>query len=172
MRRSFDMKLEAIVAVDRGWGIGNKGELLCRVRDDLKNFRLVTSGKTVIFGSKTLATFPNGQPLKNRRNIILSRREDYKVEGAEVAHSLGEALDLLGEDEKAVVIGGDSIYKLFLPYCERIYVTKFDIELPADAFFPNLDENGWKIENESEEFVSAPDDSPAGMKWKIVTYIK
>ena len=70
------------------------------------------------------------------------------------------------------VIGGDSIYKLFLPYCGRIYVTKFDTSLPADAFFPNLDENGWKIESETEEFVSTPDDSPAGMKWKIVTYIK
>ncbi len=166
------MKLEAIVAVDRGWGIGNKGELLCRVRDDLRNFRAVTSGKTVILGSKTLATFPNGQPLKNRRNIILSRREDYTVEGAEVAHGLDEALNMLSEDENAVVIGGDSIYKLFLPYCDRIYVTKFDIELPADAFFPNLDENGWKIESESETFISTSDDSPAGMEWKIVTYVK
>ncbi len=166
------MMLEAIVAVDRGWGIGYKGELLCRVRDDLRNFRSVTSGKTVILGSKTLSTFPNGQPLKNRRNIILSRREDYKVEGAEVAHSAEEALSMLGENETAVVIGGDSIYKLFLPYCERIYVTKFDTELPADAFFPNLDDLGWKIESESEEYLSTPDDSPSGMKWKIVTYIK
>jgi dihydrofolate reductase len=164
--------LEAIVAVDNSWGIGNKGELLCRVRDDLRNFRSVTSGKTVILGSKTLATFPNGQPLKNRRNIILSRRDDYKVDGAEVAHSLDEALNMLGEDENAVVIGGDSIYKLFLPYCKRIYVTKFDITLPADAFFPNLDELGFKIESESEEFLSSPDDSPAGMNWKIVTYVK
>lgn len=164
--------LEAIVAVDNSWGIGNKGELLCRVRDDLRNFRSVTSGKTVILGSKTLATFPNGQPLKNRRNIILSRRDDYKVDGAEVAHSLDEALNMLSEDENAVVIGGDSIYKLFLPYCKRIYVTKFDITLPADAFFPNLDELGFKIESQSEEFLSSPDDSPAGMNWKIVTYVK
>ena len=164
--------LEAIVAVDNAWGIGNNGELLCRVREDLRNFRSVTSGKTVILGSKTLSTFPNGQPLKNRRNIILSRREDYKVEGAEVAHGLDKALSMIGEDENAVVIGGDSIYKLFLPYCERIYVTKFDITLPADAFFPSLDELGWKIESESEEFVSTPDDSPSGMKWKIVTYVK
>lgn len=166
------MSIEAIVAVDNEWGIGNKGELLCRVRDDLKNFRAVTSGKTVILGSKTLSTFPNGQPLKNRRNIILSRRENYKVENAEVAHGAEEALSMIKEDENAVVIGGDSIYKLFLPYCDRIYVTKFDIALPADAFFPNLDELGWKVESESETFISAPDDSPAGMKWKIVTYVK
>ena len=164
--------LEAIVAVDRGWGIGNKGELLCRVRDDLKNFRAVTSGKTVILGSKTLATFPNGQPLKNRRNIILSRRPEYKVEGAEVAHSLDEALSMIADGENAIVIGGSSIYKLFLPYCDRIYVTKFDTELSADSFFPNLDDLGWKIESETEEFVSTPDDSPSGMKWKIVTYVK
>ncbi len=165
------MKLEAIVAVDNCWGIGNKGELLCRVRDDLRNFRAVTGGKTVILGSKTLSTFPNGQPLKNRRNIILSRREGYKVEGAEIAHSAEEALSMLGEDETAVVIGGDSIYKLFLPYCETVYVTKFDIALPADAFFPNLDLlDAWSVESESETFVSTPDDSPAGMNWRIVRY--
>ena len=164
--------LEAIVAVDRSWGIGNKGKLLCRVSDDLRNFRSVTSGKTVILGSKTLATFPNGQPLKNRRNIILSRRPEYKVEGADVAHGLDEALSIISDDENAIVIGGSSIYKLFLPYCQRIYVTKFDTVLPADSFFPNLDELGWRIESETEEFVSTPDDSPAGMKWKIVTYVK
>ena len=63
--------MELVVAVDRGWGIGNNGELLCRVSDDLKNFRAVTTGKTVILGSKTLSTFPGGKPLKNRRNIII-----------------------------------------------------------------------------------------------------
>ncbi len=165
------MKLEAIVAVDNGWGIGMGGELLCRVRDDLRNFRAVTSEKTVILGSKTLSTFPNGMPLKNRRNIILSRRPEYKVEGAEVAHGAEEALSMLGENETALVIGGDSIYKLFLPYCSRVYVTKFDITLPADAFFPNLDLlPEWLPESESETYISGEDDSPAGMKWKTVTY--
>ncbi len=164
------MMLEAIVAVDNGWGIGNNGELLCRVSADLKNFRAVTTGKTVILGSKTLSTFPGGRPLKNRRNIVLSRR-DIAIDGAEVAHSADEALSMLGEDERAVVIGGESIYRLFLPYCDTVYVTKFDIDLEADAFFPNLDGLcEWQIESESDIFTSEPTDNPSGMSWKISTY--
>lgn len=162
--------LEAIVAVDRGWGIGNKGELLCRVSADLKNFRAVTTGKTVILGSKTLSTFPGGRPLKNRRNIVLSRR-DVAIDAAEVAHSAEEALSMLGEGEEAVVIGGESIYNLFLPYCDTVYVTKFDISLEADAFFPDLDALcEWQIESESDIFISEPTDNPSGMSWKICTY--
>ncbi len=165
--------MELVVAVDRGWGIGNKGELLCRVSDDLKNFRAVTTGKTVILGSKTLSTFPGGRPLKNRRNIIMSRRPDYVVEGAEVAHSPKELLSMLGEDENAVVIGGESIYRLLLPYCDTAIVSKFDIELSADAFFPNLDNDPeWTVSDISEEFVAAETDSHPGMKWKILKYVK
>ena len=165
--------MELIVAVDNGFGIGNKGELLCRVSDDLKNFRALSTGKTVILGSKTLSTFPGGRPLKNRRNIIMSRRPDYTVEGAEVAHSPSELLSMLGKDETAVVIGGDSIYHLLLPYCDTAYVTKFDIDLEKDAFFPNLDEDeDWYVESESETFTALDTDSHPGMKWKIVTYKK
>ena len=165
--------MELVVAVDLGWGIGNNGELLCRVSDDLKNFRAVTTGKTVILGSKTLSTFPGGRPLKNRRNIIMSRRPDYTVEGAEVAHSPEELLAMLSEDEKAVVIGGESIYRLLLPYCDTAIVSKFDIELPADAFFPNLDSDPeWIIDEQSEIFTASENDSHPGMKWQIVKYIR
>ena len=165
--------MELVVAVDSGWGIGNKGELLCRVSDDLKNFRAVTTGQTVILGSKTLSTFPGGRPLKNRRNIIMSRRPDYTVEGAEVAHSPEELLAMLSEDEKAVVIGGESIYRLLLPYCDTAIVSKFDIELPADAFFPDLDSDPeWIIDEQSEIFTASETDSHPGMKWQIVKYIR
>lgn len=163
--------MELVVAVDLGWGIGNKGELLCRVSDDLKNFRAVTTGKTVILGSKTLSTFPGGRPLKNRRNIIMSRRPDYAVEGAEVAHSPEELLSMLKEDENAVVIGGESIYRLLLPYCNVAYVSKFDIDLPKDAFFPDLDSDpDWVLSEESDTFVAADTDSHPNMKWKICRY--
>lgn len=165
------MMIELVVAVDNGWGIGNKGELLCRVRDDLKNFRALTTGKTVILGSKTLATFPSGKPLKNRRNIVLSRDASLDIEGAEVANSVEDALNMLGENENAVIIGGDSIYKQFLPYCSVAYVTKFDIDLPKDAFFPNLDaDENWELYEESPEYVSEETDFPSNMKWKICTY--
>lgn len=165
--------MELVVAVDRGWGIGNKGELLCRVSGDLKNFRAVTTGKTVILGSKTLSTFPGGRPLKNRRNIIMSRRPDYTVEGAEVAHSPEELLSMLNEGENAVVIGGESIYRLLLPYCDTAYVSKFDIDLPKDAFFPNLDlDPEWYMAEETEVFTASDTDSHPGMKWRICKYVR
>ena len=81
--------MKLIVAVDNNWGIGYRGELLCRISADLKNFREETLGKTVILGSKTLSTFPGGRPLKNRRNIILSRNKELSIENAELAHSAG-----------------------------------------------------------------------------------
>lgn len=163
--------MELVVAVDRGWGIGYRGELLCRVSADLKQFRALTTGKTVLLGSKTLATFPGGKPLKNRRNIILSRRPDYTVAGAEVAHNEREALALLSENETAVVIGGESIYRLLLPYCDTAYVTKFDITKEADAFFPDLDrDESWVLTEESEPQMASETDSHPGMTYRFCTY--
>ena len=163
--------MELIVAVDRGWGIGNKGELLCRVKGDLQSFRALSTGKTVILGSKTLATFPGGRPLKNRRNLILSRRPDYVVEGAEVAHSVEELLSLLSPEETAVVIGGESVYRLLLPYCQTAYVTKFDGDFEKDAFFPNLDlDPAWRLTDVSEPRVAEDTDSHPGMLWRLCRY--
>ena len=163
--------LSAIVAVDRSWGIGYEGKLLCRVSDDLKNFRAYTTGKTVILGSKTLATFPGGRPLKNRRNIVLSRRPDFSPEGAEVARSVEEALSLLSEDEEAVVIGGETVYRQFLPYCDTAVVSKFDIDLPDDAAFPDLDADPrWTVAEEGELRTASETDSHPGMTWRIAVY--
>lgn len=131
----------AIVNVTPNWGIGKDGRLLVSVKDDLKRFRLLTQGKTVIYGRRTLATFPNGQPLKNRRNLILSGKRGYKVEGAEVCRSVAEALEKVKgtPSDEVFVIGGASVYEQFLPYCERAFVTKTFTDAPADSFFTNLD---------------------------------
>lgn len=161
-----------IAAVDKNWGIGCKGKLLCRVSADMKNFRALTTGKTVILGSKTLATFPGGKPLKNRRNIIMSRRPDFFPDGAEVAHSQEELLSLIGNDD-AVVIGGESIYRLLLPYCDTAVITKFDHEFESDAFIPNLDEaSDWRLDSESEAFFAEPGDSLPGMEYRFCVYKK
>ncbi len=161
-----------VAAVDKNWGIGCKGNLLCRVSADMKNFRSLTIGKTVILGSKTLATFPGGRPLKNRRNIILSRRSDFFPDGGEVAHSLEELLSLTGNDD-AVVIGGESIYRLLLPYCDTAIITKFDHEFESDAFIPNLDEaSDWRLDSESEAFIAEPGDSLPGMGYRFCVYKK
>lgn len=157
-----------VVAVDKNWGIGNDGNLLFHISEDLKNFRRLTEGKTVILGRKTLATFPKGAPLKNRRNVILSRDESYSVEGAEVARSVEEASELLKNEntDNVVVIGGESIYRQMLPLCDTAIVTKIDAEAPAiDKFFPNLDEDeNWYLAEESEV------KEENGIKFKFCTY--
>ena len=140
--------MELIVNVSENWGIGMGDRLLVSIRADLQRFRTLTMGGTVILGRKTLQTFPGGRPLKGRRNIILSTQPDFAPEGAEVAHNVPELLALLRPEEKIFVIGGESIYRLLLPYCSRARVTKSYVNLPADRFFPNLDEMPeWQVEN-------------------------
>ena len=141
-------------AADRNWAIGNNGKLLVSIPEDMKHFRAMTTDKTVILGRKTLATFPQGKPLKDRRNIILTKDPSYEVEGAEIAHSPEEALELCKEDrpEDIFVIGGGSIYKAFLPYCETAYITRLDYAYAADAFMPDLDKDpAWEKVEESDE---------------------
>ncbi|MBQ8116820.1 MAG: dihydrofolate reductase [Lachnospiraceae bacterium] len=146
--------MNLIVAVDNNWAIGNKNELLIRIPNDHKHFREETTGKVVVLGRKTLETFPQGLPLKNRTNIILSTRKDYTVKDAIVVNSVEELLDELKHyaDEDIYIIGGDSVYKQLLPYCDVAHVTKIDHEYEADAYFPNLDEDAeWEITADSEE---------------------
>ena len=148
--------MQAIVAVDENWAIGSKGSLLVRIPADQKMFRQETTGKVVILGRKTLDTFPAGQPLKNRTNIILSRDRSLTVEGATVVHSVEELLEAIKEYDGDSVynIGGESVYKLLLPYCDTIHVTKIDHAYEADAYFPNLDaDDAWEVTEESDEQV-------------------
>ncbi|MBO4262125.1 MAG: dihydrofolate reductase [Clostridia bacterium] len=135
--------MNLIVAVDSEWGIGCRDRLLISIRADLRNFARLTKGKTVIYGSRTLETFPNKEPLKGRRNIILSRKPDYKVENAEIARTVDEALALVSDEapSNVFVIGGGSIYGQFLPYCDCCYITKIDKSFEKDTYFKNIDED-------------------------------
>ena len=146
--------MNLIVAVDSNWGIGKDNKLLVSIPADMKFFRTTTSGKAVIMGRKTLESFPNGLPLKNRVNIVITGNKDYKVKDAIVVHSIEEALKEAGKypSEDVYVIGGDSIYRQMLPYCSTAHVTKIDFAYQADTFFPNLDEmEEWEVTEESEE---------------------
>lgn len=129
--------MNAIVAVDRNWAIGKDGEQLIYIPEDLKRFKTLTMGHPVILGRKTLATFPGGQPLRGRRNLILSRNPDFAPEGAEVFPDLPALLAAAPAD--SFVIGGESVYRALLEECDTAYVTKLDAAWPADAWFPNLD---------------------------------
>ncbi|MCM1146146.1 MAG: dihydrofolate reductase [Clostridium sp.] len=146
--------MNMIVAVDNNWAIGCKGGLLVRIPNDHKNFRKETTGKVVVLGRKTLETFPQGMPLENRTNIILSTNPDYKVKDAIVVHSKEELLEELSkyQDDEIYIIGGESVYSMMLPYCDVAHVTKIDHEYEADAYFPNLDEmDEWEVTADSEE---------------------
>lgn len=146
--------MNAIVAVDNHWAIGNKGGLLVRIPLDQKFFRETTIGKVVVLGRKTLSTFPNGLPLQGRTNIILSRNPDLHVKNAVVVHNEDELFEELKQyaSEDIFVIGGGDIYQMLLPYCDTALVTKIDYRYAADTYFPNLDElDSWKMTEESEE---------------------
>lgn len=146
--------MNCIVAVDQNWAIGKDNKLLVSIPADMKFFRETTSGGVVIFGRKTLETFPGGQPLKNRINIVITRNKDYNVKGATVVHSIDEALKAAEayNSEDVYVIGGDSIYKQMLPYCDVAIVTKIDYAYEADTYFPNLDnDDAWVMTATSEE---------------------
>lgn len=139
--------MNVIVAVDEHWAIGKDGDQLCYIPADLKRFQKLTTGHPVLLGRKTLATFPGGRPLKNRRNLILSTQANFAPEGGEVFHSLGEALAAAPED--TFVIGGESVYRAALDRCDVAYVTKIHRAFPADRFFPDLDQDpAWQVEEE------------------------
>ena len=146
--------MNLIVAVDRNWGIGYKGQLLVSIPNDHKMFRKETLNKVIVYGRKTLETFPLSQPLDRRTNIILSRNPDYQVRGAVVVHSIEELLKELEkyDSEDIYIIGGESIYRQMLPYCDTAHVTMIDYAYQADAFFPDLDRDPeWEITADSEE---------------------
>ena len=146
--------MNMIVAVDNNWAIGCKNKLLASIPGDQRFFRDVTMGNVVVLGRKTLETFPQGQPLKKRTNIILSTSPDYTVKDAIVVHDKEELLAELAkyDTEHVYIIGGESVYRMMLPYCDTVHVTKINHSYEADSYFPNLDElSDWEITADSEE---------------------
>lgn len=146
--------MNLIVNVDKNWAIGLKNKLLVSIPQDMKFFRETTTGKVVVMGRKTLESFPGGQPLKKRTNIVLTSDQHYQAGEAVIVHSMEELLEELKKykEEDIYVIGGESIYRSLLPYCKKAYVTKTDHAYDADTYFPNLDEDSeWKMTKISEE---------------------
>jgi len=130
--------MDAIVAVYSDWGIGARGTQPVVLHADRIHFRELTQGAAVIVGRKTLADFPGGRPLKNRRNLVLTGQE-LVIEGAETVHSPSEAVAAAAQSEKALVIGGASVYQALFPYLDRVHLTKIDLAPESDSFFPDLD---------------------------------
>lgn len=155
--------MNLIAVVDENWAIGKDGDQLVYISEDLKRFKALTTGHPVILGRKTLATFPGGRPLKGRRNLILSRDPAFAPEGAEVFPSL-EAL-LAAAPADAFVVGGASVYRALLDFCDTAYITRVQAAFPADCWFPDLDRlPQWQPAQEG------PVQEEKGVRFRYVTY--
>lgn len=152
------MSMTAIAAVDQNWGIGYKGDLLISLPEDQKGvFRKYTAGNTVVFGRKTLLTFPGERLLPKRVNIILTRNKDFEKEGAVILHDREELREYekMHPDEKIFLIGGESVYKSMLDLCDEAIITYIHKTFEADAYFPDLDQlKDWELVEEEPEVLS------------------
>ncbi len=146
--------MNIIASADQNWAIGKDNQLLVRIPDDMKRFRQMTTGNVVVMGRKTLESFPNQAPLKDRVNIVMTRNMDYQPKGVVIVHSVEELEKELEkyDTNDVFVIGGDSIYKQLLDMCDTAHITKIDYAYAADSYFPNLQEReDWQMVEESEE---------------------
>jgi dihydrofolate reductase len=139
--------LSLIVVADENNGIGTKGDQPAYIKDDLKRFKRITSGRTIVMGRKTFAALPKGA-LPKRRNIVLTRKSDFAAEGVETIHSADELEQICGEHEKIFVIGGGEVYKLFMEKANYIYLTRIHHTFKEiDTWFPAIDEAKWTLES-------------------------
>ena len=141
------MLVSLIVAMDRRRGIGLDGQLPWRLKDDLRHFKQITMGHTLIQGRVTWESI--GRPLPGRRMVVLTRQRDYEVpEGVTVCRSLPDALAFARSagDDEAFVGGGEDVFAEALPLADRIYLTRVDAAVKADTFFPPFDETEWTVQ--------------------------
>ena len=160
--------MNAIVAVDRNWGIGKDNDLLVHLPGDLKYYKEKTFGNIIIVGQRTLESFPGSKPLPGRTNIVLSDDPAFVRDDCIVCRTKEEVLkEAAGyEPDRVFICGGASIYRLFLEDCDALYVTKIDAVFEADTFFPDLDALGWKIDWSSEP------QEEKGYRYQFVRYVK
>ena len=150
------MKLSIIVAITDDFAIGKDNDLLLNIPGDLKHFKNTTKGHTVVMGDRTLISLPGSKPLPNRRNIIMTLDKEFKAEGCDIAYSIDEMKEMIKDEEEVFIIGGGTIYKLFYPIVDKLYLTIAHTKVEADTFFPTVNYDEW---NETSR-----EDIPAGEK--------
>lgn len=160
--------MNAIVVVDENWAIGNDGNLLVHLPGDLKYYKEKTTGNVIVYGRKTLSTYPGGKPLPNRTNIVLTHNMNYENEECIICHSREEVLETVRayEDDKVYISGGSETYNLFFDDVDTFYVTKIYASYEADRYFPNLDELGYEITWESEL------QEHKGTQYRFIKYVR
>ena len=150
--------LNLIVAISENNAIGKRGDLLCHLPNDLRHFKEITTGCTVIMGERTFFSLPR-HPLPNRRNIVLSDNPDFVFENTEVAHSIDEVKSLIDNDEQAFIIGGGMVYRQFMPIVDKLYITHIRHRWDdADTFFPEIEPAIWQCV--SKETFTADEKNP------------
>jgi len=137
------MELSIIVAIAENGVIGGGNKLLWHIPEDLKRFKRITSGRSLIMGRKTFESI--GKPLPNRRNIVISRNPDFRVEGIEVANSLNAALELTKTEDEVFIIGGGEIYRQALPLATKLYITRVHAYFDGDTYFPEIPMQQWQL---------------------------
>jgi dihydrofolate reductase len=157
--------ISIIVAVSEDLGIGKDNELLWHIPEDLKRFKKLTLGNTVIMGKKTWESLPR-RPLPGRKNIVLTDISGESVDSAVTAYSIGDALEECNKQDEIFVIGGGSVYRQFMPVADRLYISHVHKTAPADVYFPEIDPVIWEA-IEKEEFV-APDKD--GISYTYIIY--
>ena len=157
--------ISIIVAVSEDLGIGKGNDLLWHLPEDMKRFKRLTTGKTVIMGRRTWQSLPR-KPLTGRRNIVITDIPGEEFEGAESAASINDAASKCKKEEEAFIIGGGSIYRQFMPLADRLYITHVHKKTPADIFFPEIDPKIWKV-IEREDFKANDQD---GVPYTYVIY--
>lgn len=159
--------LSLIVAIAENNAIGKNNELLWHLSEDLKYFKRTTMGCPIIMGRKTWDSLPF-KPLPKRENIVITSNKDYKLENATVLYSIKEAIDYSKKFENSFIIGGGKIYSALMPYCDKLYVTKVYKSFDADTFFPEIEEDKWILESQSEIMK----DEKSGLEFQFLVYRK
>jgi dihydrofolate reductase len=160
-------KISIIVAVAKNFAIGRNNELLWHIPEDLKRFKRITSGHQVIMGRMTYLSLPF-RPLKNRTNIVITDNPIETFEGCKTVYSIEEAINLCNDTDESFVIGGGSVYRQFLPHCNKLYLTMVDKEFDADTFFPEIDFSQWSL-IEKEDHDTTDD---LGFSYSFLTFEK
>ncbi|NVO18053.1 MAG: dihydrofolate reductase [Bacteroidetes bacterium] len=137
--------ISIIVAIAKNNAIGKDNELLWHLSEDLKRFKKLTTGHTIVMGKRTFESLPI-RPLPNRRSIVITDVPGEQIEGCVMAYSIDEAVELMEKGEENYIIGGGSVYRQFLPLADRLYLTLVNMDFDADTFFPEINYEEWETE--------------------------
>ena len=160
------MKITLVAAIASNNVIGKENSLPWNIPEDLKRFKQMTSGHTILMGRKTFDSI--GRPLPNRQNIVMTKDKNFEQEGIKVINDFDEALELIKEsNEDVFVIGGSKIYELFEPVANSLAITRILKDFEGDAFFPDFNWDLWQIEKEEKFF-----DEKSNIECKLIEYSK